>query len=139
MEDLCRPCAKKRAHQRPPPAQIPAPAPPDDRMRATATAAAFVALALAAPALAVFDWAEMSNQGSKQQGDATFYGQDPDQARAAGGAGAQGCLPPKSAAATRRRHGGGGDGARRDLPPFLTPILPPFSLLPACRTPRWAG
>lgn len=36
-------------------------------------------LALVASASAVFDWAEMSNMNSKQTGDATFYGQDPDQ------------------------------------------------------------
>ena len=47
--------------------------------RTTALAAALLLAAAAAPASAVFDWGEMSNQASKQQGDATFYGQDPDQ------------------------------------------------------------
>ena len=40
---------------------------------------ALVAALFVAPASAVFDWGEMSNMNSKQTGDATFYGQDPDQ------------------------------------------------------------
>ena len=45
------------------------------------TLAAALLLALVASASAVFDWSEMSNMSSKQTGDATFYGQDPDQVR----------------------------------------------------------
>ena len=56
-----------------------------------ATALALAALACVAPtARAVFDWGEMSNQASKQQGDATFYGQDPDQVREIGKGGGKG-------------------------------------------------
>jgi hypothetical protein len=46
--------------------------------------AAVLLLALVASASAVFDWAEMSNMSSKQTGDATFYGHDPDQVRGVG-------------------------------------------------------
>jgi hypothetical protein len=47
-----------------------------------------LAAAVALPsASAVFDWGEMSNVASKQTGDATFYGQDPDQVRRVGGGG----------------------------------------------------
>lgn len=48
---------------------------------AVRTLTAALLLALVASASAVFDWAEMSNMNSKQTGDATFYGQDPDQVR----------------------------------------------------------
>ena len=50
-------------------------------MSRSLTLAAALLLALVASASAVFDWAEMSNMNSKQTGDATFYGQDPDQER----------------------------------------------------------
>ena len=47
--------------------------------------AAALLLALASSASALFDWGEMSNMSSKQTGDATFYGQDPDQVKKSGG------------------------------------------------------
>lgn len=45
--------------------------------------AAALLLALASSASALFDWGEMSNMSSKQTGDATFYGHDPDQVKKA--------------------------------------------------------